>query len=57
MCKAPLVPKGAQIVNSLFRQRSAIENILRACIGLPPISHLALEQRVSEISNFRKLNS
>lgn len=45
MCKAPLVPRGAQVVNSLFRQRSAIENILRACIGLPPNSHMALEQR------------
>ncbi|XP_055390356.1 inositol-3-phosphate synthase [Condylostylus longicornis] len=45
MCKAPLVPNGAQIVNSLFRQRAAIENILRACIGLPPNSHMQLEQR------------
>lgn len=46
MCKAPLVPEGAQVVNSLFRQRAAIENILRGCIGLPPISHMSLEQRV-----------
>ncbi|XP_036334056.1 inositol-3-phosphate synthase [Rhagoletis pomonella] len=45
LCKAPLVPRGAQVVNSLFRQRSAIENILRGCIGLPPISHMMLEQR------------
>lgn len=48
MCKAPLVPEGTQIVNSLFRQRAAIENILRGCIGLPPISHMSLEQRVSK---------
>lgn len=46
LCKAPLVPKGAPVINSLFRQRAAIENILRACIGLPPNSHMALEQRV-----------
>ncbi|XP_022228941.2 inositol-3-phosphate synthase [Drosophila obscura] len=45
LCKAPLVPKGSQVVNSLFSQRSAIENILRGCIGLPPISHMTLEQR------------
>lgn len=45
LCKAPLVPHGAQVVNSLFRQRSAIENILRGCIGLPPNSHMMLEQR------------
>ena len=47
LCKAPLVPKGTQVVNSLFRQRAAIENILRGCIGLPPINHMSLEQRVS----------
>ena len=47
LCKAPLVPKGTQVVNSLFRQRSAIENILRACVGLAPNSHMSLEQRVS----------
>lgn len=47
MLKAPLVPAGTPVVNSLFRQRAAIENILRACIGLAPISHMALEQRVS----------
>lgn len=46
LCKAPLVPKGTPVVNSLFRQRAAIENILRACVGLPPNSHMALEQRV-----------
>ncbi|XP_020815446.1 inositol-3-phosphate synthase [Drosophila serrata] len=45
LCKAPLVPQGCQVVNSLFRQRAAIENILRGCIGLPPISHMTLEQR------------
>lgn len=47
LCKAPLVPAGTPVVNSLFRQRAAIENILRACIGLAPISHMALEHRVS----------
>lgn len=47
LCKAPLVPAGTPVVNSLFRQRAAIENILRACVGLPPISNLSLEHRVS----------
>ncbi|XP_037948629.1 inositol-3-phosphate synthase-like [Teleopsis dalmanni] len=45
LCKAPLVPRGSQVVNSLFRQRAAIENILRGCIGLAPLSHMTLEQR------------
>lgn len=54
LCKAPLVPKGTPVVNSLFRQRAAIENILRACVGLPPISHMALEQRF-ELESVRAL--
>lgn len=45
LCKAPLVPKNTQVVNSLFRQRAAIENILRACVGLAPNNQMALEQR------------
>ncbi|XP_063703832.1 inositol-3-phosphate synthase [Culicoides brevitarsis] len=45
LCKAPLVPKGTPVVNSLFRQRAAIENILKACVGLPPNTHMALEHR------------
>lgn len=49
MCKAPLVPNGTPVVNSLFRQRTAIENILRACVGLPPNSHIALEQRFDNL--------
>lgn len=52
LLKAPLVPAGTPVVNSLFRQRAAIENILRACIGLAPISHMALEQRVSQKCDF-----
>lgn len=52
LCKAPLVPKGTPVVNSLFRQRAAIENILRACVGLPPNTHMALEQRVSGLILF-----
>lgn len=47
LCKAPLVPKGTPVINSLFRQRAAIENILKACVGLPPNTHMALEHRVS----------
>ncbi|CAG9807938.1 unnamed protein product [Chironomus riparius] len=45
LCKAPLVPKNTQVVNSLFRQKAAIENILRACVGLTPNNQMALEQR------------
>lgn len=46
MLKAPIVPKGAPLINALFRQRSAIENLFRACLGLAPESELMLESRM-----------
>ncbi|XP_043577456.1 inositol-3-phosphate synthase 1-A-like isoform X1 [Chiloscyllium plagiosum] len=46
LCKAPLVPDGSPIVNSLFRQRACIENILRACLALPPQNHMLLEHKM-----------
>lgn len=45
LCKAPLVPKDTPIINSLFRQRTCIENVLRACIGLAPLNHMLLEYK------------
>lgn len=45
LCKAPLVPRSTPVINSLFRQRTCIENILRACIGLPPLNHMLLEYK------------
>ncbi|KAG8454842.1 hypothetical protein GDO86_001165 [Hymenochirus boettgeri] len=44
--KAPMVPEGTPIVNSLFRQRTCIENILRACLGLSPQNHMMLEHKM-----------
>ena len=45
MLKAPLVPNGAPVVNALFTQRCAIVNFMRACLGLAPDNHMALEHR------------
>merc|ERR1719213_861234 len=45
MLKAPMVPPGTPVVNSLFKQRSCIENILRACVGLQPDNHMLLEHK------------
>ena len=45
LCKAPLVPRGTPVINSLFRQRTCIENVLRACIGLAPLNHMLLEYK------------
>lgn len=36
------------MVNALAKQRSALENVLRACVGLPPVSNMALEFRLPE---------
>ncbi|EFX77117.1 hypothetical protein DAPPUDRAFT_198542 [Daphnia pulex] len=48
LCKAPLVPEGAPVINSLNRQRSSIENIFRACLALPPVNHMMLEHRFAK---------
>lgn len=47
LCKAPLVERGARVVNALFKQRSCIENLMRALIALPPINHLDFEYKLS----------
>lgn len=49
LLKAPLVPKGAPVVNALYRQKTCLENLLRACVGLPPESHLGLEYKTREV--------
>ncbi|XP_026877536.2 inositol-3-phosphate synthase 1-A [Electrophorus electricus] len=46
LCKAPLMPEGAPVVNAFFRQRACIENIMRACLGLPPQNHMQLEHKM-----------
>ena len=45
LIKAPLVPPGAPVVNALFKQRGCIENLFRACVGLPPDNHMLLEHK------------
>jgi len=47
LLKAPLVPEGTPVVNALFRQRACIENIFKACVGLPPEDHMLLESKVN----------
>ncbi|KAM3870960.1 inositol-3-phosphate synthase 1-A-like [Diretmus argenteus] len=48
LCKAPLVPPGAPLVNAFFRQRACIENVMRACLGLPPQNHMHLEYKLQK---------
>ncbi|KAI5860270.1 myo-inositol-1-phosphate synthase [Durotheca rogersii] len=46
MLKAPLAPPGAPVVNALAKQRAALANLLRACVGLEPESDLGLEHKL-----------
>jgi len=43
LCKAPLFPQDAPVVNALFKQRACIDNVLRACLGLHPENNMGLE--------------
>lgn len=54
LLKAPLVPQKTPVINALFRQRSCIENILRACIGLPPQNHMMMEHKIANMETFYK---
>lgn len=46
LLKAPLVPPGTPVINALNKQRCCIENILKACVGLPPENNMTLEYKV-----------
>ena len=46
MLKAPLTPTGTPVVNSLAKQRAALTNIFRACVGLEPESDMTLEHKL-----------
>ncbi|XP_056915503.1 inositol-3-phosphate synthase 1-A-like [Takifugu flavidus] len=48
LCKAPLVPPGSPVINAFFRQRACIENIMRACLGLPPQNYMLLEHKLQK---------
>jgi myo-inositol-1-phosphate synthase len=41
--QAPLVPHGTPVVNALAKQRAMLENIMRACVGLPPDNNMLME--------------
>jgi myo-inositol-1-phosphate synthase len=44
--QAPLTPPGTPVVNALAKQRSALTNIFRACVGLQPESDMTLEHKL-----------
>jgi myo-inositol-1-phosphate synthase len=46
MLKAPLTPSGTPVVNALGKQRSALVNVMRACVGLEPENDMTLEHKL-----------
>lgn len=46
MLKAPLTPPGTPVVNALAKQRAAMSNIFRACVGLEPENDMTLEHKL-----------
>lgn len=46
MLKAPLTPSGTPVVNALAKQRAALTNIFRACVGLEPENDMTLEHKL-----------
>ncbi|KAI9834325.1 MAG: Myo-inositol-1-phosphate synthase [Phylliscum demangeonii] len=46
LLKAPLTPPGTPVVNALAKQRAALTNIFRACVGLQPESDMSLEHKL-----------
>lgn len=51
LCKAPLVPEDTPVCNALFKQRAYIDNVLRACVGLPPETNMRLEYVTNQPQN------
>jgi myo-inositol-1-phosphate synthase len=43
LTKAPFVPEGHPCINALNKQRAMLENMFRACVGLPPENNMYLE--------------
>jgi len=50
LLKAPMVNKGAPVINALFRQRDAIVNLFRACRGLPMENSMYLEHKMDLVA-------
>lgn len=46
MLKAPLTPPGTPVINALGKQRAALVNIFRACVGLEPENDMTLEHKL-----------
>jgi len=50
LLKAPMVAPNTPVVNALFKQRACIDNVLRACVGIPPENNMRLEYQLLSIA-------
>lgn len=57
LLKAPMVKPGAPVINALSRQRAAIENVLRALVGLQPNHDMMMEHRIWNDTNAKNNNN
>jgi myo-inositol-1-phosphate synthase len=53
--QAPMTPPGTPVVNALAKQRNALTNIFRACVGLQPESDMTLEHKLFPEVKSKKL--
>lgn len=54
LCKVPLMSRKAPVVNTLYRQKMCVENILRACLGLTPENNMSLESKLSDSTDWNE---
>merc|ERR1712070_810898 len=54
LTKAPYVPAGHPCINSLNRQRAMLENVWKACVGLPPDNNMLLEFKTQCVTSQKK---
>ena len=55
LLKSPLVPPGSPVVHTLFPQRYAITNLLKALVGLPPENFMLLEHKIPSLRNSKSV--
>jgi myo-inositol-1-phosphate synthase len=50
LAKAPVVPDNTPLVNALNRQKSCVENLLRAFVGIAPENNMLLEFKTQSLA-------
>ncbi|KII63896.1 Inositol-3-phosphate synthase 1 [Thelohanellus kitauei] len=53
LLKAPLTQKKEPLINGLAAQKRCIENLIRACLGIPPENNMYLEHKFNLACHFK----